>query len=314
MERRNALPCRENAAANLFSFQIQADSGQRGGPLQFPDGSLRQRNAVCTCVRLPFKLQFAGIQNAFGVRRDRRAFQFVNHGVHAGAETLRSAEEGRIQGKKTVSGVGIPSGEHIPGVNAGKQPGKSENAGHQLHHDCKAVSLVFRKGKHDAAVVNILRIFRRLAFRIQNPSARNSAPLPRRDFDLPAGDLATGGVLSVRDVSTHATVAALSLDGKKLADSRSILLLHLTDISNSDATFFDSDCRFVNSQGKLPLLVRRGSAEVTLKVAPGAPLQVQALSADGDVLGELPVSGNTFPIATDRFPGGVLAWHVTRQE
>ena len=151
--------------------------------------------------------------------------------------------------------------------------------------------------------------------KIDAPSGTLAICTPRSEsVTLPAGNLSTGGVLSVKDVSTHATIAALSLDGKKLAESRSILLLHLTDISNSDATFFDSDCRFVNSQGKLPLLVRRGSAEVTLKVAPGAPLQVQALSADGDVLGELPVSGNTFPIATDRFPGGVLAWHVTRQE
>lgn len=151
--------------------------------------------------------------------------------------------------------------------------------------------------------------------KIDAPSGTLAICTPRSEsVTLPAGNLSTGGVLSVKDVSTHATIAALSLDGKKLAESRSILLLHLTDISNSEATFFDSDCRFVNSQGKLPLLVRRGSAEVTLKVAPGAPLQVQALSADGDVLGELPVSGNTFPIATDRFPGGVLAWHVTRQE
>lgn len=149
--------------------------------------------------------------------------------------------------------------------------------------------------------------------KIDAPAGTLIVRTPRSEtVTLPPGDLATGGVLSVKDVSTYATVAALSLDGKNLADSRSILLLHLTDISNSDATFFDSDCRFVNSQGKLPLLVRRGSAVVTLKVAPGAPLQVRALSADGDVLGKLPVNGNTFTIATDRFPGGVLAWHITR--
>ena len=151
--------------------------------------------------------------------------------------------------------------------------------------------------------------------KIDAPAGTLAIRTPRSEsVTLPAGDLATGGVLSVKEVSTHATVAALSLDGRKLTESRSILLLHLTDVSNSDATFFDSDCRLVNRQGKLPLLVRRGSAEVTLKVAPGAPLQVQALSADGDVLGKLPVSGNTFTIATDRFHGGVLAWHVTRQE
>jgi len=136
---------------------------------------------------------------------------------------------------------------------------------------------------------------------------------PRSEaVSLPKGELATGGVLAVSGAKNFQTVAALSLDGKPLAESRDILLLHLTDVSNSDAVFADRERRIVNDQGKLPLLVRRDRVEVTLKLAPGAPFRVTALSADGDTLGEVPVKGNGFTAATDLFPGGVMAYRVTR--
>ncbi len=136
---------------------------------------------------------------------------------------------------------------------------------------------------------------------------------PRTEsLTLPKGALTTGGVLSVSGIKNFQTIAATSLDGKPLTESRSILLLHLTDVSNSDAVFADEDRQLLTKEGKMPLLVRRDRIDITLKLSPGSPLQVQALSADGDPLGTVPATNNTFTAATDLFPGGVVAYHLTR--
>lgn len=120
----------------------------------------------------------------------------------------------------------------------------------------------------------------------------------------------SAGVLSVKEMSVFGTVAAISLDRKPLPESGSILLLHLTDTANSGDTFHDSERKYVDRYGKLPLLVRRGKAQVTLNLK--APFRVRALSADGDPLGSVRTQGNTFTIATDLFPQGVMAYHITR--
>ena len=133
---------------------------------------------------------------------------------------------------------------------------------------------------------------------------------PRSESFTGTGDAVTGGILSVRRMDTFGTVAALSLDGDGLRESRKILLLHLTDTANSGDTFFDPDCRIVDDYGSLPLLVRRGSAEVELAL--DGPVKVTALSADGDELGAVRVENNRFRVATDLFKGGVMAYCITR--
>lgn len=120
----------------------------------------------------------------------------------------------------------------------------------------------------------------------------------------------SAGVLSVKGMSTFGTIAAISLDGKPLTESGSILLLHLTDTANTGDSFHDSERKYVDRYGKLPLLVRRGKAQVALKL--NGAFRVQALSADGALLGPVQTDGNTFTVSTDLFPQGVMAYHITR--
>ena len=65
--------------------------------------------------------------------------------------------------------------------------------------------------------------------------------------------------------------------------------------------------------GELPLLLRRGSADVSLHTE--VPLRIQALSCDGETLGEVKYSFQNgkllFRISTDLYPGGVMAYHLT---
>ena len=124
-----------------------------------------------------------------------------------------------------------------------------------------------------------------------------------------------GKILHVQNASCFQTVAAISLDNKPLADSASILLLQLTNTENSGTRFDDASRRIMRKAGSLPRLVRRGSAEIALKTG-GHPFRVRALSCNGAELGDVKTSFRNgtlrFRIATDLFPGGVMAYHLTR--
>ncbi|MBR0458243.1 MAG: hypothetical protein IJJ26_03315 [Victivallales bacterium] len=130
---------------------------------------------------------------------------------------------------------------------------------------------------------------------------------------LTKGSLGTGGVLAVAEPSVPCTVVAISRDGLPLATSRSILLLHQTNVSNANTKFGDATGNLVVSEGELEhKLVHRGKAEISLTLSGDAPLKVQALSVDGDPLGAVPCRDGRFTVATDLFPAGVMAYHLTR--
>jgi hypothetical protein len=130
---------------------------------------------------------------------------------------------------------------------------------------------------------------------------------------LKKGSLKAGSIL-VKQADSFQTVAAIALDDKPLSDSSSILVLHLTDVVNTKMLFGNERKTILKRWGSLPLLVRRGKSRFFL--ASPHSFTVTALSADGDPLGQVPgkTIGNSFAFALDpgHFPGGVMAYHLTR--
>lgn len=130
---------------------------------------------------------------------------------------------------------------------------------------------------------------------------------------LPAGDLAVKK-LRVKDASKFMTAAAISLDGRPLTESDSILVIHLSNISQSGAGYGSST--LLRAWGNSPeLLVERCTATLELE-CPGTPWRVAALALDGSETGEVPGSLKNgvfrFTADTTAFPGGVLAYHLSR--
>lgn len=80
--------------------------------------------------------------------------------------------------------------------------------------------------------------------------------------------------------SNPTAVWASSLDGRPLAESRRILVSHLTDLCNEGQTFEDETRRVLLKWGRLPHLVRAGRAEVSLAIGPG-DFKVYALDTAG---------------------------------
>ena len=168
----------------------------------------------------------------------------------------------------------------------------------------------------------------------------------------PAAQGADGSV-AVAALSVPATVWASSLDGAPLAESRRILVTHLTDVQNTGEEFADADMTILKARGNLPCLLRDGTAKVVLRVggmepaeqdsagtvpgdralgsvagaAPPAPWRVYALGSDGKRECEVPAvfeaaSSESSPhhcgtlrfTASVRQPfGGCLCYEIVRE-
>ena len=95
--------------------------------------------------------------------------------------------------------------------------------------------------------------------------------------------------LRVRLAGAHGAVWATAVDGKPLAESTRILLTHLTDVQNTGIQWADAEQHILLKRGRLPMIARKGTAEVSLAVAPGA-WKAYALGTDGARRGEVPVT------------------------
>ena len=137
---------------------------------------------------------------------------------------------------------------------------------------------------------------------------------PRTEsITLPRGDLAAG-TLRVRDASGLQTVAAISLDSEPLASSRSVLVFQLVNIYPTGLTFSNDTLKLKQKDGWLPVLIRKESA--TIELATDRPFKVTALNCDGKAYGEVKGAVEDgvfrFKAETTMFPGGVMAYHLTR--
>ncbi len=88
-----------------------------------------------------------------------------------------------------------------------------------------------------------------------------------------------------------ATVAAVSMDGAELAHSGKILVMHLTDVANTMMKFSDRNRMRMEAFGELPLLARRGTASIFIRLADAeeAP-EVWAVDLSGTRIGRVPAN------------------------
>lgn len=103
-----------------------------------------------------------------------------------------------------------------------------------------------------------------------------------------SGEIRTS-TLVARISGGSAAVWATSLDARPIAESRRILLSHLTDIQNTGETYADESRCLLKKWGKVPHLMRTGKAKVALRVGPGE-YEAWALAADGTRLAKIPMS------------------------
>ena len=151
--------------------------------------------------------------------------------------------------------------------------------------------------------------------RLGRESGTFAVSTPRcESVTLPQGSLAAN-LLRVSGVNTFSTIAVISLDGRELAKSKKLLLIHLTDLTNEGMSFASGSKTRLTNNGKGQLLLRRGNAQIAFRST--ATWRIAALRSDGMEQGEIPgKSANgvfSFSIDNTRFPEGVMAYCLTRK-
>ncbi len=90
------------------------------------------------------------------------------------------------------------------------------------------------------------------------------------------------GQLTIKAASGPSLVAVSALDGRDIADSRKLLLILATDARNSSMRFAGSGERTILDFGKMPVEIRRGTAELDLGIwDANGPVWLTTLGLDG---------------------------------
>ena len=135
-------------------------------------------------------------------------------------------------------------------------------------------------GRFDAAGGQIFSNTRKLTFSVHTPVCEA--------FVLPAGEEGAGEFWSVKNLRGRGVFAALSRDGKPLAESRRILLFHLTDTQAFKAEFSSPGMNRILRWGELPHMAAAGEAEILLPGGEG--VELYALDTAGNRLEHVALS------------------------
>lgn len=100
----------------------------------------------------------------------------------------------------------------------------------------------------------------------------------------------TLGQLTIESTSVPASVTAIAVDDRPLAESRRILLVFATDALNSGMTFTGPERETLVTLGKSPALLRTGQIKLALTGRNVAGLKLWALGLDGHRAEAIPIT------------------------
>lgn len=127
-----------------------------------------------------------------------------------------------------------------------------------------------------------------------------------------------GNRVAVAETKTPQTIAFFSMDGKNIAESRDLLIIHLTNSLNRNTRFDSPSMREQQpATSYRQQLIRIASPKVNLKLdGPVANLKITALASDGKELGPVSFTGRNgsldFVLNNALYPDGVLYYRIQR--
>lgn len=144
------------------------------------------------------------------------------------------------------------------------------------------------------------------------------AVTPRSEaFVLPEKQRAAGRFATAESTSGFSVFSAIAIDGKTLAESSRMLLLHLSNTDTEGTRYASPEMTVLLSYGKGATVVRKAVSQVSLKVS-GDGWKLYALNLEGRRVGEVPFRKNADGISftADTFgPNGdaLLAYELVRE-
>jgi hypothetical protein len=122
--------------------------------------------------------------------------------------------------------------------------------------------------------------------------------------------------LHVKDSSTTVTIALSSLDDKPISQSTRMVLMHITDVLNTNMRFADQHRRILTDWGDGPYVIKKATAKISIKLDHPDAVTVYAVDIAGNRLNKIAskVEDNqlTFTISTTSNKAGVMAYELVR--
>ena len=136
---------------------------------------------------------------------------------------------------------------------------------------------------------------------------------PRTAGFFAESGLRTVGPLSATISGTPAAVWVSALDDAPIVSSKRLLLTHVTDVQDEGTRYANPAKKVLLKWGKLPHMMRSGTAEIELTFADSRPCTVYALAADGTRRCEIPSvrkgKALVFTAATARDPEDATCYY-----
>ncbi len=135
---------------------------------------------------------------------------------------------------------------------------------------------------------------------VNTPQAQGIFALAGTTYKLPQ--------FEIREMTVNGMLNVVSSDGRDIAASERLTIVHATNALNEGLTLRDDDMkvRIINGEG--PVLYQTGRFTVTLKNKNASKLKAYVVRLDGSRDGELPVTVNgdelTLAVDTAKIPGG----------
>lgn len=126
-----------------------------------------------------------------------------------------------------------------------------------------------------------------------------------------------GSRVTAENEDGFAVVFVAAMNGAPVAESKRLLVLHLTDTQNSFVKFRNTSHTVMSSGGQLPPLVRRGRTNLRIKLDGESVPQVFAVDMAGVRTGNAPAKWEggvlSFQADTTRENGPTLAYEIVRE-
>lgn len=129
----------------------------------------------------------------------------------------------------------------------------------------------------------------------------------------------SAGALSVHGATVPQSISLISLDRTPtpISQSRSLLLLHLTDVLNAGSKFQNISRKLQLADGDAKLLLRRDPVQISIRLGTSVRPVVNALKIDGTFAGRIVSRFENgvlhFTADPGVFPGGIMAYHIRCQ-
>ena len=269
-----------NLVSNHFNIAtdcVKALSNQLGAAL-FRSGSVRPAPVALAAV-------IGSTENLIAGREYPMPLNRLGRVVRLGGVVLNGNED---FSKRLPSGTAalIDTGDifpeyhgKLPVLNARKEK-RDYLAEFKSLHVVPDGLIDVKTGKLDASNGQIFSNTRKQTFSVRTPVCEA--------FILPAGEKGRGTFWSVKNLRGRGVFAALSRDGKPLAESRRILIFHLTDTQAFKAKFSSKKMNRILQWGKLPHMAAAGEAEILLPDSSG--MELYALDTAGKRIGRIKLS------------------------